>query len=121
MKKIIFLFVVTVLCLAAVSSVQAYTSGGALNGQFMIGSTSVAGSTLSVSLSNNVYLYYNGESQSYGAATKNKAGDKQYATGGGQTADSGIYYIIDTAVGVGSTNITDPTNSFIKSTGWTAQ
>ncbi len=121
MKKIIFLFVVTVLCLAAAASAQAYSTGGAVTGQIMIGSTTPAGSTASVSLSNNVYLYYNGASQSYGAATKNKAGDKQYATGGGQTADSGIYFKIDTAIGVGSTNITDPTNSFVHSSGWTAQ
>jgi len=120
MKKIILLFVLTILCLAAASSVQAYTTGGAKFGQFMVG-TNQENSTLSVSLSSNVYLYYNGASQTYGAATKNKAGDKQYATGGGPSADSGIYYKIDTAVGVGSTNITDPTNAFVKSAGWTAQ
>jgi hypothetical protein len=77
-----------------------------------------------VSTSSNVFLLYNGNStdaQSYGAFTKNKAGDKYYATGGGQGSSSGIYYQqSDTYVG----KVDFPSMSstlFTQATGWTAQ
>jgi hypothetical protein len=118
MKKIIvLLFVLSMLCMA-VATAQAYTAGGTFTGSAMVGTN--AGSTLSVQTSNNVYMSYNGSSQTYGAATKNRAGDKIYATGGGQGSASGLYYQqADTNVGL--TTITDPTSMFAAGSGWVAQ
>lgn len=121
-KMIVLIFVVAVLCVAA-ADVQAYTAGQSFTGPSMIGSTTVAGSTLSVQPSNNVYMNYNGAQQTYGAASKNKAGDKQFATGGGQGASSGIYFkLVETCVGyVTAGCLDDPTVLFVTSSGWTAQ
>jgi hypothetical protein len=121
MKKIIvLLFVVAILGVAA-AEVQA--AGASFTGPTMVGTA--LGSTLSVQPSNNVYVFYNGAQQTYGAASKNKAGDKQFATGGGQGSSSGLYYkISDICVGSVLVNcLDDPGFSFVfaAGTGWTAQ
>jgi len=120
---IILLFVVAVLCVP-VAEVLAYTAGESFTGPSMIG-TNTSGSTLSVQPSNNVYMNYNAAAQTYGAASKNKAGDKQFATGGGQGSSSGIYFKqLDTCVGYVNTGcLDDPEVIFYTGggDGWTAQ
>lgn len=120
MKKILIALVfVTCLALTIAGSAQAAES--------FTGSTFMSYGTFAsiiVSTSSNVYMLYNGnttDAQSYGAYTKNKAGDKYYATGGGQGSSSGLYYQqMDTYVG----KLDFPSMSstlFVAATGWTAQ
>jgi len=120
MKKIIgFLCIVSLLCIiGAVPAMAQQVIGG--GGTFTLGSAT--GSTTSVNTSNNVYLEYvtanNG--QNYGASSKNRSGDRCYATGGGNGAATNIYYQAGQTVGVST--LLDPTAIMNGNTaGWSAQ
>jgi len=115
-----FIGIVALLCAFSASSAMAgsQTFGG--GGTFTIGT--IAGSTTSVNTSNNVYISYvtanNG--QNYGASSKNRAGDRNYATGGGNGSATNIYY--QAGQTVGSSTLLDPTNIMNgNTTGWSAQ
>ena len=117
---IVFIGIVALLCVVSASPAMAgsQTFGG--GGTFTIGT--VAGSTTSVNTSNNVYISYvtanNG--QNYGASSKNRAGDRNYATGGGNGSATNIYY--QAGQTVGSSTLLDPTNIMNgNTTGWSAQ
>ena len=118
MKKMLMaLFFVT--CLALV------TAGSAKAGEY-VGTAQLSApgyASIVVNISSNVYMDYEGNSngQTYGAFTKNKAGDKYYATGGGGGASTGIYFKQnDSYVGVTGFGDASP-NSLFVGTGWTAQ
>jgi hypothetical protein len=120
MKKILMtMLIVTFLALAM--------AGSAAAGDSFTGSTFMSYGTFAsiiVSTSSNVFLLYIGNSsdaQSYGAYTKNKAGDKYYATGGGQGSSSGIYYNQSDGY-VGKTDFPSmSSDKFVQGSGWTAQ
>ena len=122
MKKIL-MTVCLVACLALVMAGSAQAASVIFTGS----ATLAAGSSASilVTTSTNVSMLYSGNAngQTYGAATKNKAGNKYYATGGGGTASSGIYYMqSDNFVGATDFSGADPTTMFQQSSGaWTAQ
>jgi len=84
-----------------------------------------SGNSIQVTTSSNVYLFYSGDvtGQTYSAASKNKFGDKYFATGGGQTAFPGIYYI-QNDIFLGSVDFTNdgaaPDTPFTAAPGWTA-
>ncbi len=84
-----------------------------------------SGISIQVTTSSNVYLFYNGDvnGQSYGAASKNQFGDKYYATGGGQSASPGIYFI-QNDIFLGSVDFTNdgaaPDAPFVAAPGWAA-
>jgi hypothetical protein len=79
--------------------------------------------SIQITTSTNVFMLYRGNAngQTYGAYTKNKAGDKYYATGGGGGSSSGIFYKQnDTSVGdTGFSSLSS--TCFATSSGWTAQ
>lgn len=125
--------VIVVACLAfafvMAGPVQAQTdpSGNAFSGSafFSYGTFN----SVIVTTSSNVFMLYQGDptsAQSYGAYTKNAAGDKFYATGGGQGASTGIYYMQNSSW-VGSSRFTGTIPStpsmFVTTSGdgWTAQ
>lgn len=110
-------FFVTCLALVTAGSAQAaeYVGTAAMSAP---GFASIV-----VNISSNVYMAYEGNTngQTYGAYTKNKAGDKYYATGGGGGASTGIYYMqADTYVGNTGFSAAG-VNSLFVGTGWTAQ
>ncbi len=117
MKKILMLlFVVSCLILATTmvaSASQTVTGSGYIG-------TNAVGSSLSVNTSTNVTIIYDGVPQYYGATSKHKAGDKVYATGGGQGNLSGIYYQQSDAY-VGVVNSINVTSGFTDASSWTAQ
>lgn len=120
MKKILIaVFFVTCLALTIAGSAQAASS---FTGSTFMSYGSFA--SIIVSTSSNVYMLYNGnttDAQSYGAYTKNKAGDKYYATGGGQGSSSGIYYQQNDTY-VGKLNFPSMASTmFVQGDGWTAQ
>ncbi len=122
MKKII-LTVLFVTCLALVmASPSLATTGTSFTGSTYMSYGTYA--SVIVTTSNNVYVLYLGDTtnaQSYGAYSKNQAGDKYYATGGGQGASNGIYYEEDaTYVGYVTFPNCDSTQ-FVTGSGWTAQ
>jgi hypothetical protein len=119
MKKLIIMavFFVTCLTLVTAGSAQAaeYTGTAAMSAP---GYASIV-----VNISSNVFMAYEGNSngQTYGAYTKNKAGDKYYATGGGGGASTGIYFKQSDGY-VGNTGFSDAgVNTLFVGTGWTAQ
>ncbi len=122
MKKIILtLLFVTCLALVMTGSAQAVTS--------FTGSTYMSYGDVNsviITTSHNVYVVYNGDStngQSYGAFSKNQAGDKYYATGGGVGAANGIYFEQnDTWVGnIAFSGMTSTLFTVSAGDGWTAQ
>jgi hypothetical protein len=120
MKKMLMtLFFVTCLALVMVGSAQAaeYTKTAQLSAPGY--------SSIIVTISNNVYMDYEGrgDGQAYGAYTKNKAGDKFFATGGGGGASTGIYFTQnDTFVGITGFTSVSPSSLFVYTSGnWTAQ
>jgi len=122
MEKIL-ITVFQVVCLALVMAGQALADSVIFTGS----TTLQAGNSppMVVTTSNNVSMLYNGNTngQTYGAATKNKLGNRYYATGGGQTVSTDIYYLQSDAF-VGSTNFTGdgaaPDNMFTEASGWTS-
>ena len=122
MKKII-VFVGILSLLSIVGAMPAMAAGATAfggGGTFTIGSA--AGSSTSINTSNNVYLIYvtanNG--QNYGASSKNRAGDRCYATGGGNGSATNIYY--QAGQTVGNSQPLDPTALETGDTsGWSAQ
>jgi len=120
MKKIIvLLFVLSILCMAA-ADVEAAGGAQPVTGATIIGASGSPGSTLSVQTSNNVYMAYDGVSQTYGVFAKNKAGDKIYATGGGQGASTNIYYQQNNN-NIGVSTLGDPSSMWVADSIWTAQ
>ena len=118
MKKIlIMLFVVTGLVLA--TAVVASATSQEVTGSGTIGS-STSGSSMLVNTSTNVNIIYEGSSQTYGATAKHKAGNKVYATAGGQGNLSGIYFQQDDN-SVGHINSTNVTSTFATVGNWIAQ
>jgi len=119
---IVFIGIVALLCVVSASPAMAVDvnmqfGGG---GTFTIGQA--PGSTTSVNTSNNVYIQYvsANSGQNYGASSKNRAGDRNYATGGGNGAATNIYY--QAGQTVGSSTLLDPTNIMNgNTTGWSAQ
>jgi len=121
MKKILMtLFIVA--CLALAMAGSALAAGTSFTGSTFMSYGSFA--SIIVSTSSNVFLLYNGnttDAQSYAAYTKNKAGDKYYATGGGQGSSSGLYYVQNDTY-VGKTDFPSMSSTkFVQATGWTAQ
>jgi hypothetical protein len=109
-----------VICLAFVTAGTAHA--GAFVGTAQLSAPGYA--SIVVNISSNVYMDYEGNSngQTYGAFTKNKAGDKFYATGGGGGASTGIYFKQnDTWVGETGFSNCSPNSLFASSSGWTAQ
>jgi hypothetical protein len=123
MKKKLMLIMLTVFFVACLPLVMA---GSAQAVTSFTGSTfmSAAGfNSVAVTTSTNVYLLYNPNANglTYGAYTKNKAGDKYYATGGGGGTSSGIYFMqSDSYIGDLSFPSMSST-SFVSGAGWTAQ
>jgi hypothetical protein len=120
MKRIL-ITVIVVACLAFVMVGPAQAASSFMGSTFMSYGTYAS---IIVTTSNNVYMLYNGDStsgQSYGAFTKNGAGDKYYATGGGQGSSSGLYFQQSDKY-VGDTKFSGMTSTlFETASGWTAQ
>jgi len=111
-------------CLALVMTGSAQAAASSFTGASFVSAPGF--SSIVLTTSTNCYMLYEGNTngQTYGAYTKNKAGDKYYATGGGGGASSGIYYIQNTSTYVGDISFSNgfsPDSLFVTGTGWTAQ
>ncbi len=108
-------------CLAvAVGAMEAQAGYTNMFGSTTFGTPSV----VSVNLSTYVYCSYYGTAQLYSAVCHNKAGDKEYATGGGGENASGIFFHQETNY-IGTT-AADPggllsDENFKAGSGWIAQ
>ncbi|HYA88009.1 MAG TPA: hypothetical protein VEI57_13200 [Nitrospirota bacterium] len=121
MKTLLLMPLFSAACIAIVALGSAHADPMIFTGSSTF--TGGAGLSMQVTTSPNVYLFYNGNAngQTYGAAAKNKWGDKYFATGGGQTASPGIYFLQnDTFVGSTdfSTDGAAPDNIFVPAPGW---
>lgn len=119
-KMLVAVFVISCLALSVAGTAQA--AGTSFSGSTYLSYGTFA--SIVVATSSNVFMLYNGAStaQTYGAFTKNKAGDKYYATGGGQGTQPGLYYQQSDAFvsDVAFTGM-ESDDEFAAGSGWTAQ